>query len=519
MIRKNFLSALFLLSLCSLLIFTSLTFSKVVDAKKSPVPAPISEHKIVTVVDKKETSNKSAESDTSENPSNNIFPVVIIGSGAAAQGAALFLNRANIAPLIIQGPKPLGTLVESQLVNNWPGLVNSGMDIMKSLEQQNKANGAYISLSQVTDVNVQDDFFSIDLLSFDNEEQSIKAKYVIIASGSKPKFYEPLKNKPYLWAQGVHSCSHCDGLLYKDKLVAVVGGGDSAVLEAINLAGIAKQVFMLIRGDKFRASDQKNINSLKKLKNVEILFDTEVEEIIHNSEKITDLKIIKAERGKLLNKKIKIDGLFLAIGYQPNTKYINSFIQEKIIEINTSGYIITNKEQETTIENLYAVGDVADPIYKQAITAFADGVKSAFSIINKIKSNQPYFVGKKSNPLTIPFEREFTRVINIETKEELDLFRKKFNQQNKSNQRKILFLSANWCNACRSISPELDRLSIKLKNKVVIAKLDVDMFPEFVVNEKRVGRIPTIFYLDKSTSKVKKIIGGSEIISFLNSLI
>lgn len=306
--------------------------------------------------------------------------LLIIGSGPAGYTAGIYAGRAGIAPLLIEGIQPGGQLTTTTEVENFPGFPE-GIDaneLMDNMRQQAERFGTKILNNIVTkaDFSVQPYRIWLD----DGEE--IHAKTVIIATGASAK-YLGLQDEQKYMGQGVSACATCDGFFYRKKVVAVVGGGDTACEEASYLAGLASKVYLIVRKPFLRASQimQERVMNNEK---IEILFETNTLGL-YGEDGVEGAHLIykKGEAGER-KYDLPIDGFFLAIGHHPNSELFSSWIQT-----DEQGYIITEGETpRTNLPGVYAAGDVADPHYRQAIIAAASGAKAAMESEKYLKDNE-----------------------------------------------------------------------------------------------------------------------------------
>ena len=301
--------------------------------------------------------------------SNNHTKCLIIGSGPAGYTAAIYASRANLSPILYEGNQPGGQLTITTEVENFPGYPEgvTGPQLMADLRKQAERFGAELRSGLVTNVDFDSRPFK---LTIDNNE-SITADTVIIATGASAKYLGLEDEKKYN-GLGVSACATCDGFFYRKRTVAVVGGGDTACEEAIYLSNLAKKVYMIVRKDYLRASDVMQRRVFEK-ENIEVLFNTNTiglfgEEFVEGAH-LVEFKDTEKER--LYD--IAIDGFFLAIGHKPNTDVFANYIN-----LDETGYIKLNgTTSATNIEGVFAAGDVADPRYRQAISAAGMGCRAA----------------------------------------------------------------------------------------------------------------------------------------------
>ncbi|MBP8945648.1 MAG: thioredoxin-disulfide reductase [Paludibacteraceae bacterium] len=304
---------------------------------------------------------------------------LIIGSGPAGCTAAIYAARANLSPVLYQGLEPGGQLTLTNEIENFPGFPEgiSGVELMDKMQKQAEKFGAAVRFGVVTAV----DFSSRPYKVIVDNEKTIKAETIIIATGAKAK-YLGLPDEQKFAGAGVSVCATCDGFFYRNKKVAVVGGGDSACEEALYLANIASKVYMIVRKPYLRASKilQERVKNHPK---IEILFEHETVGL--TGEKVVQGANLVKRRGQPDEEQvhIEIDGFFLAIGHQPNSKIFKPWL-----ETDETGYLKTIAGTPyTKLPGIFAAGDVADPHYRQAITAAGSGCQAAIEA-ERFLSNQ-----------------------------------------------------------------------------------------------------------------------------------
>ncbi|MCQ2227831.1 MAG: thioredoxin-disulfide reductase [Bacteroidales bacterium] len=293
--------------------------------------------------------------------------IAIIGGGPAGYTAAIYASRANMKAVVFEGMQPGGQLTTTTTVENFPGFPEGidGTQLMMQMREQAERFGADIRAESVVNVNLEKRPFIIE-----SDGGTTTADAVIIATGASAKYLGLEDEKKYA-GQGVSACATCDGFFYRGKRVAVVGGGDTAIEEALYLASLAKTVYLVVRRNELRASKIMQ-NKLSEASNVTILYEHQVVGLAGENGVEKAILKYRKDTPDEKNVEIDIDGLFLAIGHTPNTSLFPS------VETDDKGYIkVQNDSQRTNIEGVFACGDVCDPHYRQAITAAASGCKAA----------------------------------------------------------------------------------------------------------------------------------------------
>lgn len=294
---------------------------------------------------------------------------LIIGSGPAGYTAAIYASRANLEPVLYEGMEPGGQLTTTTDVENYPGYPEgiTGPQMMEDFKKQAERYGTQVRAGRATAV----DFSTRPLKVTIDNEKVIEADTVIISTGATAK-YLGLEDETKYAGQGVSACATCDGFFYRKKKVAVVGGGDTACEEAIYLSGLADKVYMIVRKPYLRASQIMQDRVMNNPK-IEILFEHNAVGLFGDNG-VEGAHLVK-RMGEDDEEKvdIAIDGFFLAIGHKPNTDIFKDFI-----ELDNVGYIKTeHPSTRTNVEGVFACGDVADPIYRQAVTAAGTGCRAA----------------------------------------------------------------------------------------------------------------------------------------------
>lgn len=302
---------------------------------------------------------------------------MIIGGGPAGYTAAIYASRASLSPVLYEGMEPGGQLMTTTVVENYPGFPEGveAYPLMDGMKKQAARFGADIRRGTVVEADLSARPFR---LKTDNGTE-IETEALIIATGATAR-YLGLPSEAEYRGRGVSACATCDGFFYRKKTVAVVGGGDTACEEATYLAGLCKKVYMIVRRDVLRASDAMQ-EKVRSMENIEILWNCNTQEVLGDGMGVTGARLLRKD-GTVFD--IKIDGFFLAIGHHPNSELFS-----KWIETDENGYIVTRgKTSATSVEGVFAAGDVQDPHYRQAVTAAGSGCMAARDAERFLLDNQ-----------------------------------------------------------------------------------------------------------------------------------
>ncbi len=299
-----------------------------------------------------------------DRPGRTESKLIIVGSGPAGLTAAIYAARANLEPIVLAGSAPGGQLMLTSDVENYPGFPDGiqGPDMMAAFRAQAERFGTHI-----VDVDVDRVDFSSRPFRLWARGTEYRAEAVIVATGASAMWLG-LDSETRLRGRGVSACATCDGFFFKDREIAVVGGGDTAFEEAMYLTRFASKIHLLHRRDEFRASrimvDRAHANP-----KIEIHTNTAIEEVL-GDKKVTGLAVKDTETGE--ERQMPIEGLFIAIGYKPNTAAFRDWL-----EVDAKGYLVVHDETNSKIEGVFIAGDVHDHRYRQAVTAAGDGCKAA----------------------------------------------------------------------------------------------------------------------------------------------
>ena len=301
---------------------------------------------------------------------NNKYDSIIIGSGPAGLTAAIYHARASLKTIVIAGKQPGGQLTITPMVDNYPGFPNGvgGFKLMMDTLNQVKNFGVEIKGGVVKKIS---DNFKVEL----ENGEVLETKSIIVATGAQVKWLE-IEREKELIGHGISSCATCDGAFFRDKIVAVVGGGDTACEDAAFLARFAKKVYLIVRRDELRASvmEQKKVINNEK---IEIWWNCEVKKLL--GDKKLEAIIVRNNKTEK-EKEVTLDGLFVAIGYSPATDFLKGQV-----ELKESGQIIVNEKMMSNIEGIFAAGDCVNQNHRQAIIAAGEGCRAALEAQSWLK--------------------------------------------------------------------------------------------------------------------------------------
>ena len=299
---------------------------------------------------------------------------LIIGSGPAGYTAAIYASRAGLQPVLYEGMQPGGQLTTTTEIENFPGFPK-GIDaneMMASFRAQAERFGADIRFGAVSKADLSRRPFRLTI----DESAEIEADSVIIATGASAK-YLGLESERKFRGMGVSACATCDGFFYRKKVVAVVGGGDTACEEATYLAGLCRKVYMIVRRNVLRATEAMQ-KKVMETENIEILWECQTQEVLGDDSGVTGVRLVR-KGGEVFD--IAIDGFFLAIGHHPNSDLFAGWV-----ETDPAGYIVVKDgTSATSLPGVFAAGDVCDPRYRQAVVAAGSGCKAAMDAEKYLK--------------------------------------------------------------------------------------------------------------------------------------
>lgn len=295
-----------------------------------------------------------------------MYDLIIIGMGISGISASIYAHRAGMKVLLLEGSAPGGTINGISKIENYPGISSiSGPDLAYNLFEEVNKLGIEYKLEKVTDVILDENSKKIKTTS-----NFYEAKYLLVASGRRPKMLG-LKEEEKFLGRGISTCALCDGALYKNSDVAVIGGGSSALSEALYLANIVNKVYLIHRRDEFRG-EETLIEEVKQKDNIELILNNEVTELKIENDTLTGI-ILKDGR------EINVKGIFIYVGFIPNTDFlINSGVNLE------DGYVLVDEHHETNIKGVYASGDVTKKEIYQIINAASEGAEAVVYMTNKV---------------------------------------------------------------------------------------------------------------------------------------
>ena len=297
-----------------------------------------------------------------------IYDCIVIGSGVSGMTASIYLKRAALDILLLEKSMPGGQITQTGMIENYPGFIGDGSTLALTMYGQVKENEVNHKFANVLKIKKTDKAFNIMTSS-----EEYETKKIILATGRTPNHLN-LENEEQLIGRGVSYCAICDGPLYKNKTVAVVGSGNSALEEGIYLSSICKKVIFINRSEKFKGS-KVYIEKLKTLNNIEILYNTSIVELLEENNQLAKVKLSNTNY-------LEIDGLFVYIGFTPDTKYLEG------TDVKTENqYVLTDENGKTNVEGIYACGDVIKKNFYQISTAVGEGAKTALQVIRDFESH------------------------------------------------------------------------------------------------------------------------------------
>ena len=305
----------------------------------------------------------------------NVFDTIIIGGGPGGYTAALYAARAGFSALVLEKLSPGGQMATTDQIDNYPGFPQGVNGFELALEMQKGAQrfGAQTELAEVLQVDLRGPVKEVV-----TQKETYRAPTVVLATGASPRELG-LPGERELRGRGVSYCATCDGMFYRGKTVAVVGGGNTAAADVLYLSRLCEKVFLIHRRDQLRAS-RVYLEPLKQAENVEILWDSQVTELLYG-ETLTGIKVRNKKTGEV--KELSLDGLFLAVGQLPNTQLFQGQV-----ELDAAGYVVADETTRTNLPGVFAVGDLRQKPLRQVVTAAADGAVAAHFLEEYLSQQQ-----------------------------------------------------------------------------------------------------------------------------------
>lgn len=429
---------------------------------------------------KKQTTQRDSQKFSMERlvDTDKIIPVAIIGSGPAGLSAALYTARGGLHTVVFEGSLPGGQLMETSVVENWPGRPKIlGPDVIKSLHTQAHDFGVYFIRDSVTSVDTSSWPYTLKTA----QGLTVRALTIVIATGSTPRGLRETGYAPgerEYWGKGVTACAVCDAPLYKDAAVVVVGGGDSAAEEALQLAQYARSITILVRGDKMRASPAMQ-ERLRAYQNIHVSYNTTITAIKGDGAHVNGIDVMANGKAEAM----VVTGVFLATGHTPNSKIFEGIVAMK------NGYITTEgSAQKTSVDGIFAAGDVADTVYRQAGVAAGCGIKAGLDALEFLRTVGfdtqrigvqklfiPEVVGNRTTVHELASVQELEKLMKAGTPVLLDFF-------------------TQHCPTCAQMLIAVEQIAAQYKDELVVFKVAVEKMPE-LVQRLAISAAPTVVLL------------------------
>lgn len=441
---------------------------------------------------------------------SSIMPIAIIGSGPAGLMAALYGARGGKDTFVLEGNKPGGLLMDTTEVENWPGEISiDGPHIIEKLRNQALHHGVTI----IDDVIERIDTSQWPYVLITENGKKLHALTVIIATGASPRrLYVP--GEEQYWGFGVTACAVCDAPFFKGQNVVVVGGGDSAVEEAIQLAAYARKITILVRKGSMRAAASMQ-DRLKAYEQISVVYNVEVVEIIGNDTKVTGVNL--KNHGTGATELMATDGVFLAIGHDPNTNFVKD-----IVAMDAAGYItVEGRTQATSQQGIFAAGDVEDSRYRQAGSAAGSGINAGLDAVRFLDDHgytpavaarvQSQLYGRQPEA-SAPVREHSDGVIALATPDQ-------FNQIIK-NGTVVMDFWSETCPSCKQMLPVFESLAHEYADRASFVTVDVDQVPA-IVQKLFVHKVPCflVFKEGDLIARYTDIMTKKELSTFIHQFI
>lgn len=410
---------------------------------------------------------------------HNLAPVVVIGSGPAGLAAALYTSRMNWPTYVFEGPQPGGQLTETSVIENWPGVgAERGPLLMNKAKEHVRSFGATFVPETITRIDLKTRY---PYTLWTDEGREIRAAAIVVATGAQA-LRLGIDGEEEYWGRGVSTCAVCDAFFYKGKVVAVVGGGDSAAEEALELASFAEKVIMLVRGERLRASPIMQ-NRLRSNPRIEIRFKTKPTKVLGDGQHVTSLDITNSEGKQEL---LPVNALFLGIGHTPNTEVF----KDQLLRSDRGHILLVGANQATSRPCVFAAGDATDGVYRQAGVAAGDGIKAALDLDRCLEEHgieSDYMASLQTQFYKVIQDDARTTLPLITTSKELD------GHLMNSKGPVVLDFYADYCPSCMQMMPVFEGAAAHLMGKATFLKtdtaksqelskrFDVSMIPTFLI--------------------------------------
>ena len=435
------------------------------------------------------------------------IPLAVLGSGPAGSSAAIYGANARTLSVVFEGNKPGGLLTETTFVENWPGIKSTrGPVIMDNVREQAQSFGAIF----VNDTIEKVDFSQWPFVLHTEQGKTYHAFAVVIATGASPRRLNVPGEQEYWGVGGVNTCAVCHAPLYKGQDVVVVGGGDSAIEEAMQLSPYAKKVTILVRKNAMRAS-QRMQSLLSGYPNIEVVYNREVQKIVGDEGGVTSLEILNNATQELDT--MPIGGVFLAVGHVPNTALFKDFIK-----MDDEGYIIPRgRTQQTSIPGIFAAGEVTDKLYRQAGVSAGQGIIAGMDATAFLKElgfstqAEQALSSVLYNPDQDDKKGAVLEISDLKTFEETVL---------KSKVPVIVDFWADYCPSCLQMIPTFNAVSKLFKNDVLFVKVDADAASD-IAKKFFVLRVPALLVFKDGSivARYNETMGIKELTEFVRRFI
>ncbi|MFT6765268.1 MAG: thioredoxin reductase (NADPH) [Alteromonas naphthalenivorans] len=436
---------------------------------------------------------------------DNVVPFLVIGSGPASLSAALYGSRTKVRTVVLRGNKPGGQLTGTSYIENWPGITRiKGGDVVALQQEQAESFGSIMVDDTVSSV----DFSKWPYVVETEEGHTINAMAIMIGTGATARGLNVEGEQTY-WGRGVTTCAICDAPYHRDHDVVVVGGGDSAMEEAIELSPYAKNITILVRGDILKASPSM-VDRVLGCHNIVIEHNRAITEVKGDGYHVTNIDVKNTKTGEIEN--WPITGVFLGIGHDPNTKLF-----KESLKTNKNNYlVIDGRTQQTSYSGVVAAGDVCDPRYRQAGVAAGDGIKAGLDVVWWLSSlgyNQT--AQNKLEPFF--FEKPIKKIEVAHINSDVEIRRRM-----KDSPEKLVFLDfyTDACPTCMHMMPVIDWAAAKFVNKVRFFKVDAaDAFD--MTKKYKVPDVPHFLVMrgDKVVGRFHDIMDRPELYKFIKKFL